>query len=129
VDQGEDGIEGARSSITDIEAQLTTAGQGFDTLESDWDSVGSVFDEIGPMLEGAIQQVVGVADSLDALPSDAVAMVGTFKTMVDQLVTMQANLGQNITDAKATINLFRDDIVTTREDFLLWKMFHGTNSS
>lgn len=81
------------------------------------------------MLEGAIQQVVGVAGSLDALPSDAVAMVGTFKTMVDQLITMQANLGQNITDAKATINLFRDDIVATREGFLLWKMFHGKNSS
>lgn len=127
MDQGEAGIQGARSSVTDIEAQLT--GQEFDNLQSEWDSVGSVFDEIGPMLDGAIEQVVGVADSLDALPSDAVDMVGTFKTMVDQLITMQANLGQNITDAKATINLFRDDIVTTRENFLLWRMFHGKNSS
>ena len=127
MNQGEAGIQGARSSVTDIEAQLT--GQEFDNLQSEWDSVGGVFDEIGPMLDGAIEQVVGVADSLDALPSDAVDMVGTFKTMVDQLITMQANLGQNITDAKATINLFRDDIVTTRENFLLWKMFHGKNSS
>ena len=127
MNQGEAGIQGARSSVTDIEAQLT--GQEFDNLQSEWDSVGGVFDEIGPMLDGAIEQVVGVADSLDALPSDAVDMVGTFKTMVDQLITMQANLGQNITDAKATINLFRDDIVTTRENFLLWRMFHGKNSS
>lgn len=81
------------------------------------------------MLEGTIDQVVGVADSLDALPSDAVDMVGTFKLQVDELVAMQANLGQNITDAKATIAGFEEDIVTTRGDLLLWKMFYAENAS
>ena len=127
MDQGEAGIQGARSSVTDIEAQLT--GQEFDNLQSEWDSVGGVFDEIGPMLEGAIQQVVGVADSLDALPSDAVDMVGQFKSLIDQLIAIQANLGQNISDSKATINFFREDIASTKSEFLLWRMFHGENAS
>jgi hypothetical protein len=33
--------------------------------------------------------VVGVADSLDALPTDAVDMVGTFRAQLDQLIAMQ----------------------------------------
>lgn len=56
-------------------------------------------------------------------------MVGTFRVMIDQLITMRANLGQNITDAKVTIAGFREQIVTTREDFILWKMFYGVNST
>ena len=48
---------------------------------------------------------------------------------VDELIAMQANLGQNISDAKGTINGFQEDIVTTREDLLLWKMFYGENAT
>ena len=123
------GIETARTLITSIEGQLTEADLGFETLADEWDSVGRTFDGIRPMLDGAIQQVVGVADSLDALPSDAVDMVGQFQSLIDQLIAMQANLGQNISDAKATINFFREDIASTRSEFLLWRMFHGENAS
>eukprot|EP01043_Picozoa_sp_COSAG02_P122761 COSAG02_NODE_59694_length_273_cov_0.925287_1_plen_69_part_01 len=49
--------------IEKIDTQLTTADQAFTELQGDWDLIGSVFDEIGPMLDGAIQQVVGVASS------------------------------------------------------------------
>ena len=123
------GIDTARTLITSIEDQLTEADQGFETLSDEWNAVGTIFDGIRPMLDGAIQQVVGVADSLDALPSDAVDMVGQFKSLIDQLIAMQANLGQNISDAKATINFFREDIASTRSEFLLWQMFHGENAS
>ena len=33
--------------------------------------------------------MVGVADSLDALPTDSVDMVGTFRAQLDQLIAMQ----------------------------------------
>ena len=128
ITTGQGDIDTAASQLDDISSQLAVGTAAFGEIQAQWESIGGIFDQLGPMLEGAIESVRGVSESLDVMPVDAVEQVGTFRTMVDELIDLRYKTGQDISGARDVVATMQSDIQTTRESFILWKMFHGNST-
>eukprot|EP01048_Picozoa_sp_COSAG05_P010445 COSAG05_NODE_920_length_6588_cov_5.627061_4_plen_970_part_00 len=144
-------LSSAGSMISSIDIGLSGGNAIFDTVDTQWATVSGTFDAIVPMLDDAIEMVLGSvhyldfslarstcsdsfrihrsANALDALPPDAVEQVRTVNGMVDQLTSLQETFNANVSTAQDFITEGRDALSTMATENVLHQMFHGKSPS
>eukprot|EP01045_Picozoa_sp_COSAG04_P015059 COSAG04_NODE_1166_length_7988_cov_6.987958_11_plen_499_part_01 len=128
IASAEAGVDDARSELDSISEQLAEGAAVLSELDAQWSSVSATFDDIGPMLDDAVSSVDSAATSFEMLPPDATTQVGELRVMVDEVATMQANFGENVSSARQQIDDVQEEIRRAKHDTVLWKLLHGEQS-
>eukprot|EP01052_Picozoa_sp_SAG31_P016583 SAG31_NODE_1104_length_9889_cov_4.328396_3_plen_713_part_00 len=128
LQSGLDNLDSVLISVGGAQNQIDSSKSAISAVKVQFAQITVITDAIAPVLEVATNGVDILGMALDVLPPDSISLISTFKSMIDQLITLQSSFNANISSIQTMVDDGREQILSARENFVLYKLFHGNDN-